>query len=312
MNLQQLEYIIAVDNHRHFARAAEACFVTQPTLSMMIHKLEEELKVKIFDRSRQPVEPTKAGVLIIQQARKILNESRRLHEIVAELNEQTSGRLHIGIIPTLAPYLIPYFVKPLLEKYPDLELNIEEMTTQAITENLKNERIDVGILVTPLQETGIREIPIFTESFYAYISENESVYNKKYILPKDIDTNRLWILEEGHCFRTQVLNLCEIRRDFQMEGRFKIAAGSFETVMNLVDNYGGLTIVPELVVLKMPKDKHVRLKSFSEPVPVRQVSLVTSDSFPRQKMVEVLKKEILAVLPKALKAVPARQQVIQI
>lgn len=312
MNLQQLEYIIAVDNHRHFARAAEACFVTQPTLSMMIQKLEEELQVKIFDRSRQPVEPTKAGILLIQQSRKILNESRRLHEIVSELNEQTSGRLNIGIIPTLAPYLIPYFVKPLLEKYPNLEISIEEMTTQAITENLKNERIDVGILVTPLQENGIREIPIFTESFYAYISENESVYAKKYILPNDIDANRLWILEEGHCFRTQVLNLCEIQRDFQMEGRFKIAAGSFETVMNLVDNYGGLTIVPELVVLKMAQDKRIRLKSFSEPVPVRQVSLVTNDSFPRQKMVEVLKQEILAALPDVLKTGPAKQQVIQI
>ncbi|HMP13626.1 MAG TPA: LysR substrate-binding domain-containing protein [Saprospiraceae bacterium] len=301
MNLQQLEYIIAVDNHRHFARAAEHCFVTQPTLSMMIQKLEEELQVKIFDRSRQPVEPTKAGALILEQARRILNESRRLHEIVAELNEQTAGRLHIGIIPTLAPYLLPYFVKPLLEKHPELTLNIEEMTTQAIVSHLKNERIDAGILVTPLREHGIRETPLFTEKFYAYVSDNEQIYTKKFLLPEDLDINRLWILEEGHCFRTQVLNLCEIRRDFEVEGRFKIAAGSFETVMNLVDNYGGLTIVPELVALNMPPSAHPRLKSFSEPVPVRQVSLVTLDSFPRQKMAEVLCQEILQALPEVLK-----------
>lgn len=299
MNLQQLEYIIAVDNHRHFARAAEACFVTQPTLSMMIQKLEEELQVKIFDRSRQPIEPTKAGVLMLQQARKILNESRRMHEIVAELNEQISGRLNIGIIPTLAPYLLPYFVKPLLEKYADLELNIEEMNTQTITESLKNEQIDLGILVTPLQEKGIQEVHLFTEKFYAYVADSEGIYKKEYLLPEDLDVNRLWILEEGHCFRTQVLNLCEIRRDFEVEGRFKIAAGSFETVMNLVDHYGGLTIVPELVALKISKNN--RLKSFSAPVPVRQVSLVALDSFPRWKIMEVLQKEIAQSLPKELK-----------
>ncbi|MDX1942618.1 MAG: LysR substrate-binding domain-containing protein [Saprospiraceae bacterium] len=312
MNLQQLEYIIAVDNHRHFARAAEACFVTQPTLSMMIQKLEEELQVKIFDRSRQPVEPTKAGVLMLQQARKILNESRRMHEIVAELNEQISGRLNIGIIPTLAPYLLPYFVKPLLEKYADLELNIEEMNTQTITESLKNEQIDLGILVTPLQEKGIQEVPLFTEKFYAYVADSEGIYNKEYILPEDLDVNRLWILEEGHCFRTQVLNLCEIRRDFEVEGRFKIAAGSFETVMNLVDHYGGLTIVPELVALKMPKNNRQCLKSFSAPVPVRQVSLVRLDSFPRRKIVDVLQKEIVQSLPKELKVKREAQRMIHI
>lgn len=301
MNLQQLEYIIAVDNHRHFARAAEACFVTQPTLSMMIQKLEEELEVKVFDRKRHPVEPTRAGALIIQQARKILNESRRLREIVSELNEQTTGRLNIGIIPTLAPYLLPYFVKPLLDRYPELELNIEEMTTERITQNLKDERIDLGILVTPLQERGIQEIPLFSERFFAYVADSEGIYEKEYILPNDLNVDRLWILEEGHCFRTQVLNLCEIRRDFQTDGRFNIAAGSFETVMNLVDNYGGVTIVPELVVLKMPKASRQRLKSFSVPVPVRQVSLVTLDSFPRQRMVEVVKNEILASLPDELK-----------
>lgn len=312
MNLQQFEYIIAVDNYRHFARAAEACFVTQPTLSMMIQKLEEELGVKIFDRRRQPVAPTKAGVLIIQQARKILNESKRLHEIVGELNEQTAGELNIGIIPTLAPYLLPYFVKPLLDRYPDLELNIEEMTTERITQNLKDERIDLGILVTPLQEIAIQEIPLFTERFYAYVADTEVMHEKEYILPKDLNIDRLWILEEGHCFRTQVLNLCEIRRDFQAEGRFKIAAGSFETVMNLVDNYGGVTIVPELVVLKMPKANRQRLKSFSAPVPARQVSLVTLDSFPRQRMVEVVKNEILKSLPKELKVRHEAQRMIGI
>ena len=312
MNLQQLEYIIAVDNHRHFARAAEACFVTQPTLSMMIQKLEEELEVRIFDRKRQPVEPTKAGALIIQQARKILNESRRMREIVSELNEQTTGQLNIGIIPTLAPYLLPYFVKPLLDRYPELELNIEEMTTERITQNLKDERIDLGILVTPLQERGIQEIPLFSERFFAYVADSEGIHEKEYILPNDLDVDRLWILEEGHCFRTQVLNLCEIRRDFQTDGRFNIAAGSFETVMNLVDNYGGLTIVPELVVLKMPKANRQRLKNFSAPVPVRQVSLVTLDSFPRQRMVEVVKNEILASLPDELKVQHEAKRVIGI
>ncbi len=312
MNLQQLEYIIAIDNYRHFARAAEACFVTQPTLSMMIQKLEEELEVKIFDRKRQPVQPTKAGALIIQQARKIMNETQRLREIVAEVNEQTTGQLSIGIIPTLAPYLLPYFVKPLLDRHPDLELKIEEMTTERIVQSLAEEQIDMGILVTPLQEESIREIPLFAERFFAYVADSERMYDKEYILPHDLEVDRLWILDEGHCFRTQVLNLCEIRRDYQTQGRFKIAAGSFETVMNLVDNYGGVTIVPELVVLKMPKANRQRLRNFSAPVPVRQVSLVTLDSFPRQRMVEVVKNEILRSLPDELKVRDEAQRMIRI
>ncbi len=226
MNLQQLEYIVAVDHHRHFARAAEHCFVTQPTLSMMIQKLEEELNVRIFDRSKQPVVPTEAGAAIIKQAKVVLLEAGRLKETVSAMKNEMSGELHIGIIPTLAPYLLPLFLHPFTTKYPNLRLKITELTTAQIIEALQENKLDAGILATPLHQPSLIEQPLFYEEFLLYSARKDIATNKKYVLAEDIEPRHLWLLEEGHCLRSQVLNICELRRKDWSESNFEYESGS--------------------------------------------------------------------------------------
>ena len=295
MNLSQLEYIIAVDKHRHFAKAAQACFVTQPTLSMMIQKLEDELTTKIFDRSKKPVVPTEAGVKIIEQARKTLIESRKIEEVVASYKNIIEGKLSIGIIPTLAPYLLPLFIKSFLKNYPLIRLKIAEYTTENIIDKLEKGEIDVGILVTPLNHKQMEETPLFYETFMIYSSHE---YDKKYLLPEDLNLNELWLLEEGHCFRSQILNLCELRKKDELQ--LEYAAGSIETLRRLVENQEGVTILPELSTRDLSDENRKKLMPFQPPAPAREVSLVSHRDFVKKRFVEALEKEILEVLPKEI------------
>lgn len=295
MNLNQLEYILAVDKYRHFAKAAKACFVTQPTLSMMIHKLEEELEVKIFDRSKKPVSPTEVGTQIIEQARKTLVESRKIKELVGSYKDEIDGQLRLGVIPTLAPYLLPLFIQSFLKKYPLIHLKISEFTTETIIDKLEKGAIDVGILVTPLHHKRLSETPLFYETFMIYSSYQ---YDKKYLLPEDLNLHNLWLLEEGHCFRSQILNLCELRKkeDLQLE----YAAGSIETLRQLVENQQGVTILPELSTRYLSEEKRKKLMPFQPPAPAREVSLVTHQDFVKKRLVAILQKEIMASLPQEI------------
>lgn len=297
MNIQQLEYIIALSNHRHFVKAARSCFVTQPTLSMMIQKLEEELEVKIFDRSKQPVVPTKEGEEIIQRAVKILAEIKELRDFAKELKGEISGELNLGIIPTLAPYLLPLFLKSFTGKYPHLKVFIKEMITDEIIDKLKNGDIDIGILATPLSDGRITEIPLFYEEFYAYASKKEKLPRKKYLLPKEIDLNHLWLLEEGHCLRNQVLNLCELRKKDSENINLHYESGSIETLINIVDRHEGVTIIPRLAVLNLKKDQLENVRQFSDPKPVREISLAVKSNFPRKTLLKHLKEEIIKNIP---------------
>jgi LysR family transcriptional regulator, hydrogen peroxide-inducible genes activator len=300
MNFAQLEYIIAVDNHRHFFTAAEKCFVTQATLSMMIKKLEEELGVKIFDRSRQPVKPTREGEQIILRARKILAESGSLKSYVKDLKGDLSGELHLGVIPTLAPYLLPLFLKSFTVKFPNLQVFIKELVTDEIIVKLRTGELDVGLLATPLNEPMIAEHPLFYEEFFAYASKHEKLSRKKYLLPKEIYLDHLWLLEEGHCLRTQVFNLCELKnRDTHSKG-LHYQAGSIETLINLVDKSDGITIVPYLATLMLKPGQKKNLREFANPKPVREISLVTSKNFPRRKLLDHLKEDIMAVVPQSM------------
>ncbi|MBL7756195.1 MAG: LysR family transcriptional regulator, partial [Chitinophagaceae bacterium] len=225
MTFVQLEYIVAVDTWRHFATAASQCFVTQPTLSMQIQKLEEELGFKIFDRSKQPVVPTEAGLEIIEHARRVLQERNNLLETIQLRKGVLTGELRIGIIPTLAPYLLPLFIQPFTKKYPSVRLVVHEMMTDLIITRLREGRIDAGILVTPLQEPGISEHVLFYEELMAYVSKQNAIYEKSYVLPQDIDPNKLWLLEEGHCFRSQIVNLCELKKMSRENSHFDYEAG---------------------------------------------------------------------------------------
>lgn len=297
MNLQQLEYIVAVDQHRHFARAADSCYVTQATLSMMIRKLEDELDAVIFDRSRQPVVPTDAGRRIIEQARIVLKEAALLRQITTEASGELSGLLRIGIIPTLAPYLLPYFLSSFLKKYSGVQVRINELNTAQITEQLAQDKLDVGILATPLPNEGLKTDPLFYERFFVFTSKEEKVLRKKYVAPEDLDTARIWLLQEGHCLRSQMLSLCHLKRDAALHN-LEYEAGSIESLLQIVEINKGLTIVPELATVSFGEEKKKQLKAFRAPVPVREISLVTYRHFIKNRLLAALKAEIIeGVMP---------------
>lgn len=301
MTIVQLEYIIAVDQYRHFAAAAESCFVTQPTLSMQVQKLEEELGLKLFDRSKQPVVPTEYGFEIIEQARRVIMERDALLEIIEAKKGVIRGEFRIGIIPTLAPYLLPLFIQSFTQKYPLIKLQITELTTSSLIAKLKDGKIDAGILVTPLQENGIKETPLFYEEMLAYVSKTNAAFQKTYMLPVDIDPEKLWLLEEGHCFRSQIMNLCELRKQSEHGIQFEYEAGSLETLRRMVDLYDGVTILPELATIDLTAEQKVHLRSFRQPVPVREVSLVVHRTFVKKRLVEAMKQEILDHIPEKIR-----------
>lgn len=301
MTFTQLEYIVAVDNFRHFAAAADACFVTQPTLSMQVQKLEVELGVKIFDRSKQPVVPTEAGVDILAQARKIISEKNVIQEIVQQKKGVLTGELRIGIIPTLAPYLLPLFVKNFNKKFPQIKLVVNEMMTDLLISRLREGRIDVGILVTPLHESGIKEHALFYEELLAYVSRKSDLYKKTYVQPADIPVDKLWLMEEGHCFRSQIVNLCELRRQSELENSFKYEAGSIETLRRMVEVNEGVTILPELATTDMNSKQLQLIRHFKNPSPMREVSLVVHRDFVKKRLVDALKTEIISAIPEKIR-----------
>lgn len=295
MTLTQLEYIVALDTYRHFALAAEKSFITQPTLSMQIQKLEEELGVKIFDRTKQPVIPTEIGISIIAQARITLREAHMIKQIINDQKDILSGELRIGIIPTLAPYLLPPLYNFMREKYPKLNLMIKESITEDVIHKLKNNRLDCGIVVTPLKDPSIKEDVLFYEELFVYVSKKNALSDKKYVLPNEIDPNQLWLLEEGHCFRSQILNLCELRKrsDFHV----KYETGNIETLKRMVDKSDGITILPELAVMEFSKAQLKLIKRLKQPSPAREVSIVTHRDHIKTKLIKTLKDEILNIVP---------------
>jgi LysR family hydrogen peroxide-inducible transcriptional activator len=301
MTFTQLEYIIAIDTYRHFANAAEHCFITQPTLSMQVQKLEEELEIKIFDRSKQPVIPTEAGTEIIEQARRILSEKKMMAEIVQIKKGTLTGELRIGIIPTLAPYLLPLFVQNFSKKYPQIKLIVNEIMTENVISRLREGRIDAGILVTPLQENGIKEHVLFYEELVAYVSKKNGVYKKNYLLAQDIDPNKLWLLEEGHCFRSQIVNLCELRKASREGSHFEYEAGSIETLRRMVELNDGITILPELATMDLNKRQLQLIRHFKNPAPMREVSLVVHRDFVKQRLMQVLIQEIINAVPEKIR-----------
>lgn len=291
MNLQQLEYIVALDIHRNHARAAGHCHVTQPTLSMMVKKLEEELAVKIFDKG-QPLKPSPAGEIIISRARQILQEIRHLKEFIRNEKESIDGEYRVAVIPTLAPYLLPRFLNQFLEKHPGTSFTVMEMQTEEIIKNLKTGRVDVGILVTPLDDKEVREIPVFYEPILLYTSQQLKYYNQERVSLKSLDAENLLLLEEGHCFRGQVMNLCPSKGK-RSHHQLNYQSGSFETLKAMVDNNYGYTLLPELAV----DTKRKQVKHFTAPGPVREVSLAVHSGFVKEMLLVKLRDAILKAIP---------------
>lgn len=309
MTLTQLEYIVALDTSRHFVLASEKCFVTQPTLSMQIQKLEEELGVKIFDRTKQPVIPTEIGASIIAQARIVLREAGLIKHLISEQKDTMTGEIRIGIIPTLAPYLLPNLFKNIREKYPQVNLAVRETITEEVIQELKNNRLDCGIVVTPLEDASIKEDVLFYEELFVYVSKQNALHDKKYVLPTDIDPRQLWLLEEGHCFRSQILNLCELRKYSDLH--FKYETGNIETLKRMVDKSDGITILPELAVMEFTQAEMKHVKRLKEPSPAREVSLVTHRDHLKTRLIKTIKEEILNIVPKAMQKLN-RKKVVEI
>jgi len=302
MTITQLEYIVAVDTYRSFVLAAEKCFITQPTLSMQVQKLEDTLGVKIFDRSKQPVTPTEIGIEIITQARIMLSESEKIKEIITDRQKELSGELRVGIIPTVSPYILPKIIHGFIEKYPQVKLVVWEQTTEEIVQQLKLGMIDCGILSTPLHESSLTEIPVFYENFVAYVSKNSKLSKKKNITPDDIDMEEIWILNEGHCMREQVLNICQRRKATKGFQHFEYNTGSVETLKRMVDQNNGATILPELALAELNDKQLDKVRYFKSPEPAREVSIVIQRNFLKRRLIEALKNEILEFVPKRMKS----------
>jgi LysR family hydrogen peroxide-inducible transcriptional activator len=296
-----MEYIVALDKHRHFLKASEACFVTQATLSGMIKKLEEELNAILFDRSKQPVQPTDIGRKVIEQAKIALCETYRIKHIVDEERGEIRGDLRIGIIPSLAPYLLPLFLRHFTDTYKEVRLIINEFTTEKIKEKLKENLIDVAILAIPLLDKDLQEDMLFYEEFFHY-GALKSTVKKKFIVPADINPNKLLLLEEGHCLRNQVVNLCELRVKETSELKIEYQSGSIEALKQMVDLNMGTTILPELCLTTLNDAQKEKVNNFASPYPVREIGLVYYNHFVKKSLIEALKRSIMATIPESMRS----------
>ena len=308
MTLQQLEYILAVNQFRHFAKAAEYCRVTQPTLSAMIQKLEEELDTRIFDRSQQPVCPTPVGIHIIEQAQNILVQANRIKNIIEEEKHSLTGTFKLGILPTVAPYLLPRFFPQLMKKYPDLDIRVVEMKTNDIKKALQTGEIDAGIVASLAGMEELQQTPLFYEQFFAYVSREDALFNNEVIRTSDRNGEQLWLFDEGHCFRDQLVRFCQMKSARASQLAYHL--GSMETFMRMVESGKGVTFIPELAVLQLGDAQKELVRSFAIPCPTRQVVLLTNKNFIRHTLLEVLVKEIKLSVPKEMLSLKATQAVV--
>ncbi|NBO38041.1 LysR family transcriptional regulator [bacterium] len=300
LTLTQLEYLVALDQHRHFGKAAKACHVSQPTLSMQLQKLEADLGVVFFDRSHQPLLPTAEGEPLIAQARVVLSETRRLTTLSKEDQKELKGELRVGVIPTIAPYLVPLFVEHMARTYPKLTLNIDELQTHQILAALENESLDVGLLATPLKAEGLEEEKLFLEPFLLYSHISHPLAKRKFVSEDDLDGSDMWLLSEGHCLRSQILRFCSLRSSQPVFRNVRFEAGNLETLQRLVESGTGYTLIPWLAAQR-PHPKTASLTPFKGAPPQRQVSLVWRRTQLKKRAIDALAQAILACLPSELK-----------
>lgn len=303
MTLTQLSYIIAVDRYRHFATAAEKSYVTQPTLSMQIHKLEEELGVVIFDRTKSPVVPTERGREIIDQAQEMLRISRHIEDIASLSDEHLRGTFRVGIIPTIAPYLLPVFLNKFADRYPDVNLVFEELVTSELLELLERDQLDAGIIATPPEGGNIFVEALYYEPFVGYVSKKHPLADHEKLSVDDLETGNLWLLNEGHCFRDQAVKLCKkTRRKNAGKHQIEFASGNLETLKQLVEQNFGMTLLPYLAINQIDRQcAHAFIKEFERPVPRRKVRLVYGREYLKTNIIKAFGAEIKSAIPEELK-----------
>lgn len=313
MTITQLEYVVAVATYKSFVAAAEKCFVTQPTLSMQIHKLEEGLGVKIFDRNKHPINTTEIGEEIVRQAKVILAESKKIQEIIQNKTGQVVGSFKVGIIPTLAPYIIPQLLENHTKEHPEMKLIVFELQTSDIIHKLKNDEIDCAIVSTPLDDQTLKEYPLFYEPLIAYFGKEEAALKKKTITPDDIDLKHIWMLNEGNCLRNQIINLCsEQIEKIQASRPYQYETSNVETLRKMVDKNGGVTILPEFATFDFNDEQLERLRYFDGQEPVREISLITNNHFVRMSVLQTIMDEILQIVPEKMRVQKKNRKVLRI
>ena len=313
MTITQLEYVVAVATYKSFVAAAEKCFVTQPTLSMQIQKLEEELGIKLFDRNKHPIAITAMGEAIVEQARIALAEAEKIHEIIQNQQNTLGGTFRFAVIPTVAPYILPSLLEKYVAHFPDVKLQVKELETNQIITALRNNEIDAALVSTPLEENGLKEYPLFYEPFVGYFAENEPALTKRMVVPEDIDLEKIWLLSEGHCMRNQIIDLCSDQIEKLQAARpYRYESSNVETLRKLVDRNGGLTVLPELATSEFTEDSLDRVRYFEDPEPVREIGLVTNDHFVRMSMLQSLMDEIGSLVPEKMRVQKKNRKVLRI
>ena len=290
MNIQQIEYVVAVAELSQFSLAADKCSITQSTLSTMIAKFEDEIGIKIFDRTTKPVTITREGENIIHQLRSVLRELKVLDEVIGTLKDETSGSVRIGIIPTVAPFLLPRFLPSFVRKFPNMHFTVVEMTTAKIIESLRERTLDIGIVSTPLDQDQINETPLYSEPFVLY-DEKLSAEGKVKIT--SLSPHRFWLLEEGHCMRTQVQRICDLENfGHPSHSNLEYKSGSIDTLLKLVQSNRGSTLLPYLATLDLAQDHKNKIATFESPVPARTIGMVVHRHFLKKKVLLELREEI--------------------
>lgn len=312
MTLTQIEYIVAVERNGSFVTAAEKCFVTQPTLSMQIQKLEEELGIKIFDRNHHPIVATDMGKKILEQAKKVIFERDKIDELIMLQKDEMIGSLNIAIIPTVAPSIVPSTLKSFVKKYPKLDISITEMTTSQIITKLKEGEIDFGILSTPLYEKSLKENILYHEPYVLYAAKGHKLLSKKTIAPEDLDPNEIWSLGDEHCMRFQIINLCGKQKFVGATNPFVYNSGSLASLINMVDVNGGYTILPELSLNILNETSKEQVRYFKDPVPVREISMVTNKYFTKNKLAIAFTESIMSNIPKEMSAKNKKKNILDI
>ena len=299
MTITQLYYVLAVAEHQNFTKAAEKCFVTQPTLSMQIQKLEDQLDIQIFDRTKKPIELTEIGKKIVNQAKNIVNEADRIQDIVDQQKGFIGGEFKLGIIPTVMPTLLPMFLKTFIKRYPKVKLKIEELTTDEIIQRIKDGNLDAAIAATPLENDSIKERVIYFEPFVAYVPKHHRLHDSKKINVSDLEIEDMLLLEDGHCFRDGVINLCKSLKQGN-EDHFQLESGSIEMLVKLSNEGLGMTLLPYLNTLDLKEKEKENLRHFNEPSPAREVSLIYNKSELKMQIVEALQDVISGIIRGAI------------
>ena len=296
MTLQQLRYITAVNRFRSFAKAADSCNVTQPTLSAMIVKLEEEIDIRIFERTNKSVSPTLAGEKIIRHAENILMEVDRIGEIVSEDKGNIGGKFNLSVGPTIAPYILPKFIKHYRENYPSVELFIQELKTDFMLEALLKGEIDAGIGIADNIREGILEIPLYTEKFLVYLSE--SCWRKLPVFkPENLEHENMWIMKDAQCLRDSAFSFCKARSI----GHHIYEAGSIDTLIRIVDENGGFTIIPELHLPFLSEKQRDNVRRIEgDYLSQRRVSLYIKRDYIRQRMLNTITDTLKEFMPKGM------------